>query len=417
MTRPKEIPFSIPFIDQKEINEVVHVLRGKWITSGPEVTKFERKVQAYLGVSTAVAVSSATAALEICLAVHGVGPGDDVLTTAYTFASTAIVIVHRGASPVLVDVETDTFNLDPVKIEEFIRDHYVWTDQGLRSPQTGHLLRGILPVHFGGQAAEMDRINAIAQRFNLFVVEDAAHAIGAVYRGTKIGKSPNLVCFSFYSNKNLTTGEGGMIVTDNQALEQKLRMYALHGISKSAVERYKTGLPLYDIVYPGYKANLTDIQAALGVVQIQKLDRITRLRNQAARWYDAFLKTDRLQTPVIRDHNYSARHLYPILLSPELKPFRDDMILQLRKKRIYPSIHFIPVHFHSFFNGFFKEQLNASPLHLPVTEDLFYREISLPLFPDLTKDDVKVVSDALKGIIDRLIKKHRPGKGGTIPAC
>jgi dTDP-4-amino-4,6-dideoxygalactose transaminase len=250
-------------------------------------------------------------------------------------------------------------------------------------------------VHFAGQAAEMEKIDEIACRYNLFVIEDAAHAIGAIHKGKKIGKSLNFSCFSFYSNKNLTTGEGGMIVTDNETMEQKLRMYSLHGISKNAVERYKKGLPFYDIVYPGIKANLTDIHAALGVVQIKKLNRINRLRNRVAEWYDEFLQdVEEITTPVIKEYNYSARHLYPILLKQKLKPLRDEIIIQLRNRGIYPSVHFIPVHFHSFFKEYFKE-----PVCLPVTEELFHREISLPIFPELKKSDVKYVAGSLKDII------------------
>jgi dTDP-4-amino-4,6-dideoxygalactose transaminase len=399
--KKKEIPFSIPFIDEREIAEVVKVMRGKWITSGAEVDKFEENMEKYLEVKSALAVASGTAAMEISLAVHDVGPGDEVMTTAYTFASTAIVIVHRGAEPVFADVEPDTFNIDPSKIEEILQNDYVRTGKGLKSKKTGKILKGIMPVHFGGQPAEIERINKIAEQYNLFVVEDAAHSIGASHKGKKIGKSNNFVCFSFYSNKNLTTGEGGMIVTDNIDAEKKLRMYSLHGISKSAVERYKTGLPFYDIVYPGYKANLTDIQAALGVIQLKKLDRIDRLRNEASLRYDLFFKdVEEIMTPVIKPYNHSARHLYPILLSPKLKNRRDDIIIELRKKGIFPSVHFIPVHFHSFFKGFLKSK---GPLHLPNTEDLFYREISLPLFPGLKKGDIKYVADTLKNILARLV--------------
>lgn len=222
--KQKEIPFSTPYIDDDEVDEVVKVLKGKWITSGPEVTKFENLVKEKLGVNTAVALSSGTAALEVSLAVLGVGEGDEVITTACTFASTALAIIHLGASPVLVDVERDTFNIDPGKIEALITEDYELLSDGLLvSRKTKKVLRGILPVHYGGQPAEMDAINGLAKKYGLFVIEDAAHAIGAAYKGIQIGKTGNLVCFSFYSNKNITTGEGGMIVTDNETegLEQK----------------------------------------------------------------------------------------------------------------------------------------------------------------------------------------------------
>ena len=396
----KEIPYSMPYIDEQEVAEVVKVLRGKWITTGSEVKQFETLAKEYLGVKTAVAVSSGTAGLDVSLAVRGIGEGDEVMTTAYSFASPALSVFHRGARPVFADVEPDTFNIDPNKIEDKIRDDYEPTGRGLRSKKTRNYLRGIIPVHFGGQPAEMDAIAGIARDHDLFIVEDAAHAVGAEYKGKKIGKSPHLVCFSFYSNKNITTGEGGMIVTDddNPELEEKIRMYSLHGLSKTAVERYKTGLPFYDIVCPGFKANMTDIQAALGVVQVRKLPEITRLRNRVAGWYDSYLAdVEGISTPVIRKTNYSARHLYPLLLDPRLKPSRDEIIIELRNRGICPSVHFIPVHFHSFFKTWLKEELN-----LPVTEDLFYREISLPIFPGMNEEDVKYVADALRGILRRL---------------
>jgi dTDP-4-amino-4,6-dideoxygalactose transaminase len=395
-----EIPFCIPYIDEREINEVVKVLKGKWITSGAEVKKFEDKIKKYLGVKSAVAVSSGTAALEISLAVLDVGPENEVLTTAYTFASTALTIIRQGGTPVLADVEPDTYNISPIEIEKKIQKDYQNTEKGLESHKTNKILKGIIAVHFGGQSAEMEKINKIAGKYNLFVIEDAAHAIGAIHKGTMTGKSSNLVCFSFYSNKNLTTGEGGMIVTDRPEIEKKLRMFSLHGISKNAIERYKTGLPFYDIAYPGIKANLTDIQAALGVVQIKKLARINRLRNQVANWYNQFLSdVEEISIPAIKEYNYSARHLYPILLIPRLKPYRDEIIIQLRKKKIYPSVHFIPVHFHSFFKNYLKELP-----HLPVTEDLFYREISLPIFPELKKSEVRYVADMLKNILAKYSK-------------
>jgi len=393
----KEIPFSMPYIDEREIKEVVKVLRGKWITSGSEVKKFEAGIKNYLDVKSAIAVSSGTAALEISLAVHNVGPGDQVLTTAYTFASTALVIIHRGAEPVFVDIEPETFNISPSKIEELIQQEYQNTAKGLKSKKNNAILKGIIAVHFAGQPAEIEKINQIAKKYNLFVIEDAAHAIGATHKGKKLGKSSNLVCFSFYSNKNVTTGEGGMIVTDNDVIEKKLRMYSLHGISKNAVERYKKGLPFYDIIYPGYKANLTDIQAALGVVQVKKINRITQLRNRIAEHYDTLLdSTDGIQIPIIHNYNYSARHLYPILLIDKFISHRDEIIVQLRYEGIYPSVHFIPVHFHTFFKNYLKDSI-----HLPVTEELFHREISLPLFPGLKKSEVKYVAETLKKILNK----------------
>lgn len=394
------IPFSIPFIDEEEIEEVINVLRGKWITTGEKVKEFEQAMKEYLHVQCAVAVSSGTAALEISLAAHDVGPGHDIITTAYTFASTALAIIHRGATPVLVDVKPDTFNIDPGKIATTIRDHYQMRRNQLVSLTTGNILKGLIVVHFAGQPAEMDEINEIAKKYGLFVIEDAAHAIGASYKGCKTGKSDNLVCFSFYSNKNLTTGEGGMIVTNDEKREEKLRLYSLHGISKSAIQRYKTGLPFYDIVCPGYKANLTDIQAALGVIQLKKLNGINQRRKEVAHWYTQELSgMEEISTLTIKRYNISSHHLYPVLLKRGLKSRREAIIIGLREKNIYPSVHFIPVHFHSFFKEYFKEKLLPD---LSVAEDLFSREISLPIYPGLTPGDIRQVTSTLKDLIDSM---------------
>jgi dTDP-4-amino-4,6-dideoxygalactose transaminase len=392
----KEIPFSVPFIGDEEINEVSKVIRSKWITTGAKAKEFEEKVKEYIGVKHAIAVSSCTAALEISLAAHGVGPGDEVITTAYTFVSTVLAIIHCGAAPVFVDVDPETFNICPKKIEEKICINYEYSNERLICRKTQKILKGIIPVHFAGQSCEMRKINEIAKKYNLFVIEDAAHAIGAFSYENMIGKTQNLVCFSFYANKNITTGEGGMIVTDKGNIEEILRMYSLHGITKSTTARDKGGLPFYDVVYPGVKANMSDIQAALGVVQMGKLRRITGLRNVIAYWYEFYLKNDEgiaegITIPMIKKYNYSARHLYPILLDRSLINSRDEIMKQLREAGINPSVHFIPVHFHSWFKKYFKE-----PLHLPVTNDLFYREISLPMYPELKEEDVKYISEKLK---------------------
>jgi len=390
----KEIPFSRPFINDDEINEVSEVLRGKWITTGKKVKEFEDKVKEYLDVDMAIAVSSGTAAIDVSLAVNNICSDDEIITTPYTFASTILSIIHRGAHPVLIDVDKETFNLDPIKVLAYIKKNYKKTRKGLLSKIRGKYLRGIIIVHFGGQSVELDELNNIAKANNIFIIEDAAHAIGSEYKGVKIGNSNNAVCFSFYSNKNITTGEGGMIVKKNNKNEELYRKYSLHGISKSNIERYKTGLPFYDIEVAGFKNNLTDIQAALGVVQMRKIDYITKQRNIIAEWYDEELKNiSEIELPIMKKYNYSARHLYPILLKPELKDKRDELILKLRENNIYPSVHFRPVHFFSYFKKYYlEEEIN----NLKIAEDLFYREISLPIFPEINREEVKKVANVLK---------------------
>jgi perosamine synthetase len=395
MNKKKNIPFSIPYINDEEINEVVKILKGKWITSGAEVTLFETKIKECLGVNTAVAVSSGTAALDIALAVQLKENGEEILTTAYTFVSTVLSILHRHAHPVFADIDPHTFNLCPNSIMEIIQRNYLFINGQLISKASGRKLSGILPVHFAGQAADMLRINEIARTYNLFVIEDAAHALGAEYQGSKIGKSANLVCFSFYSNKNITSGEGGMIVTDNSEIEDNLRMYSLHGMSKNAANRYKTGMLFYDVAFPGFKANMSDVLAAIGVAQLNKFSEILKKRKQIAAWYDYYLQDiAEVELPFIKPECASSRHLYPMLLRKEIASWRNEIIDSLKSKGIFPSVHFIPVYQFSFFR-----QLSPVEIHLPNTDDLFLREISLPIYPDLTQDDIHYIAVNLKKII------------------
>ena len=389
-----EIPFSKPYINDDETNEVIKVLEGKWITSGNKVKEFEEKVKEYLNVEMAVAVSSGTAALDISLAVNNVSTNDEIITTPYTFASTVLSIIHRGAHPVLVDIDRETFNLSPIEVLKYIKKSYIKTKEGLLSNKRKKYLKGIIIVHFGGQSAELDELNKIASENGLFIIEDAAHAIGAKYRDTKIGNCNNAVCFSFYSNKNITTGEGGMVVKKSNTNEALYRKYSLHGISNNNIERYKTGLPFYDIELPGFKNNLTDMQAALGVVQMKKINFITKQRNLIAEMYNELLKdVTEIEIPEIKKYNYSARHLYPILLKPVVKQLRDKLILKLRENNIFPSVHFIPVHFFSYFKKYYSKDETDD---LKIAEDLFYREISLPIFPEITKEEVKRVTKTIK---------------------
>ncbi len=395
------VPFATPFIGDDEIAAVTEVLKGKWITTGKKVQEFEALVKDVLNAETAIALSSGTAALDVSLAACGVEQGVDVITTPYTFVSTSLSILHRGGTPVFVDVEEDTYNIDPNKIQLCIDQNYRQNEDGsLVSVETGNVLKGIVPVHFGGHPVDLDRVNSIAAKYNLFVVEDAAHAIGAYYRGTPVGKSENPVCFSFYSNKNITTGEGGMVVTDSSSLEKKMRMLSLHGITKTNVERYKEGSPGYDVIYEGFKANMTDISAAIGAVQIGKMKRITEHRRYIAECYTEFLKNeDRLILPVEKDYCSSAWHLYPVRLKDKTPVIRDRVISSLGNEGVQASQHFIPVYFHSFYKKY--GDLRGK---FPVTEKLWSSEISLPVFPDMSREDAEFVSQTLGSVLDKLLR-------------
>jgi len=398
----REIPFSKPFIGEEEIEEVNSVLRNKWITTGEKTIEFENSVKEYLGVDTAIAVSSGTAAIDISLAVKDVGENDEIITTPLTFVSTVHSIVHRGARPVLIDIDEKTFNLSSERVRDFIKTNYEKTENGLRSKRTKKNLKGIIIVHYGGQAANIDAFNKIARKYNLFIIEDAAHAIGAKQNNIPIGNSKNAVCFSFYSNKNITTGEGGMIVMKDNFEEEKYRKFSLHGISKSNIERYKTGLPFYDVEFAGFKNNLTDIQAAMGIAQMRKIKYITKRRNEIAKKYDELLSDiSEIKTPFIKQENYSARHLYPILINPDLRAKRNEILIELRKKYIFPSVHFIPVHFFSFYKDYFRKEDVSD---LKVSEDVFNRELSLPIFPELKDEEIKRVVETLKTTLLKIKK-------------
>jgi dTDP-4-amino-4,6-dideoxygalactose transaminase len=386
------LPFSLPTIGEEEIAEVTHSLRSGWITTGPKTKRFEEAFRKYVGAEHAIAVSSCTAGLHIALTALDIGPGDEVIVPTLTFCSSANVVVHLGARPVLVDVGED-FNVTPEAIE------------GAITPKT----RAIMPVHYSGQACDLEAIYAIAARHNLPVVEDAAHAVGATYRGHKIG-SDNLqpstfnfqrvTVFSFYPTKNMTTGEGGMITTDDDELAERMRLLSLHGMSRDAWKRYtSTGSWYYEVVLPGYKDNMTDIQAALGIHQLRKLDGFIATRQRYARLYDqAFGDLPEIETPVTHPERNHAYHIYVIRLNLErLTIDRAQFIEELKALNIGTSVHFIPVHLHPFY----RETFGYRPGDCPVAERIYEQIISLPLFPTMSRDDAQDVIHAVKNVISR----------------
>lgn len=384
------LPFALPTIGDEEIAEVVDSLRSGWVTTGPKVRRFEQDFGAYLGVQHAVAVNSCTAGLHLALAALGIGPGDEVIVPTLTFCSTANVVVHLGARPVLVDVGAE-FNVTPEAIEAAI------------TPRT----RAVIPVHYAGQPCDLEQIYALAERRGLAVVEDAAHAVGSDYHGCKTGSDAlqppgaglrRVTVFSFYATKNMTTGEGGMITTTNQELAESMRQLSLHGMNRDAWKRYtSTGSWYYDVVAAGYKDNMTDIQAALGIHQLRKLDGFIQTRQAYARIYDeAFADWPEIVTPQVHPDRSHIYHLYVIRLDLDrLRIDRAEFIEQLRKRNIGASVHFIPVHLHPFY----QECLGYRPGELPQAERLYEGIISLPLYPRMSPDDVQDVMLAVKAIV------------------
>ncbi len=378
---PKQIVrFSPPAIGPEEIREVVDSLESDWITTGPKVARFEQKFRDYVGAPAALALSSCTAGLHLSLVAVGIGPGDEVITSTLTFVSTVNVIEHVGAKPVLVDIEPDTLNLDPQCVERAI------------TPST----KAIIAVHYAGHPADIAAISAIANRHNIVLIEDAAHALPASYHGRLIGSSTNLTSFSFYATKNLTTAEGGMLTGDAQLID-KARTLSLHGMTRNAWNRYGSeGTWFYDIVCPGFKCNMTDLQASLGLVQLSRLDSLQRRRAEIfARYNAAFESLAQLQVPASRPDVESARHLYVLRLHDDAAGGgRDALIAELKAHGICTSVHFIPVHLHTYY----RRKYGYQPEDFPVALDNYRRMLSLPLSPALTDDEVSRVIDAVRQI-------------------
>jgi dTDP-4-amino-4,6-dideoxygalactose transaminase len=385
------LPFSPPLIGEEEIAEVVDTLRSDWITTGPKVRRFEEEFAAAVDAPAALAVNSCTAALHVALAALGIGPGDAVITTAMTFCSTVHVIEHVGARSVLVDVEPRTLNLDLLQVRQ--------TLEKLKHEGGGSCrVKAIIPVHLYGHPCDMEALLDIASAYQCAVIEDAAHALPARYKGRMIGSFagstvPVLTCFSFYATKNMTTAEGGMLTGNRELLEQA-RMWSLHGMSRDAWKRYSSeGAWHYDVVCPGFKYNMTDIQAALGLHQLRKLPDFHRRRREIARRYnDAFGPMEELEIPVQAGWASHAWHLYVLRLSSErLDISRDEFINELHRRNIGSSVHFIPIHLHSYY----RDKYRYSPADFPVAYREYQRMISLPCSPRMSEQDVDDVIEAL----------------------
>ena len=387
------LPFSPPLIGEEEIAEVVDTLRSDWIATGPKVKRFEQAFAAFLGVPDAFAVSSCTAALHLALLSLGIGPGDAVITTPLTFCSGVHVIEHVGARPLLVDVEPDTLNLDPAGVHEAIRAARLL---GVRP-------KAILAVDLYGHPCEFDALVGIAAEHRLAFIEDAAHSLPARYKGRLIGSAldcshvPVLTCFSFYATKNLTTAEGGMLVA-NPSLLEEARLWGMHGMNRDAWKRYGAeGTAFYEVVRPGYKYNLTDIQAALGLHQLRKLPAFHSQRREIAQRYNrAFAQHSELLLPVERKNVEHAWHLYALRLNLDrLGVSRDQFISELRMRNIGSSVHFIPVHIHPYY----RDKYGYCPGDFPVAHAAFEQLLSLPLSPRMTDQDVQDVIEAVSEIV------------------
>jgi len=379
------LPFSTPTLGDEEINEVVDSLRSGWITTGPKVKRFEDAFKAYVGAPFAVPLSSATAGLHLTLLALKIKEGDEIITTPMTFASTVSMIILAGGTPVLADIEPGTLNIDVAKVAEKI------------TPAT----RAVIPVHFAGQSCDLDPLFALARQHNLTIIEDAAHAAGTEYKGQKIGSLDSISIFSFHPNKNITTGEGGMVCTPDETLAEEISLLKFHGMSREAWKRFAaSGTPNYDIMLPGYKYNMMDIQAAIGLHQLPRLDGFIDRRKEIAEQYNAaFADLAELALPTYAPYQQRhAWHLYtPLIRTEMLTVERDQFMAELKALNIGSGLHYKAIHHHSWY----RENLPVADTELPNASYASDRILSLPLFPTMSDNDANDVIQAVTDVITR----------------
>lgn len=380
--RDKFLPYATQWIGNEEKKEIIEVLNSNWITTGPKVSQFEKDVAKYVGSKYAIAVNSGTAALHCCTSSIDLKTGDEVITTPFTFLASANCIVYVGARPVLVDIKKDTYNIDPKEIKKKLTDK----------------TKAIIPVHYGGQPCNIDEIYEIARDCNLRVIEDAAHALSSEFKGKKIGGIGDLSTFSFHPVKNITTAEGGIITTNDEMLARLCIMHRTHGITKEAMQRYGKDTDwYYDMQRLGYRYNMTEFQAALGIAQLKKIDKFQKRREGIIKIYNNnFSEMNELILPYVKPDVKSSWHLYTIRIKEKtIKVNRNQIIKALRKENIGVNVHYIPIHFHTYYqnNYGYKEG------DFPKTEEIYKSIITLPLFPRMEEKDIFDTINAVKKVI------------------
>ncbi len=391
------IPFSPPDITEQEIQAVTEVLRSGWITTGPKVKQFEAELAAYLGTSLVLCLNSATAGLELILRIWGIGPGDEVIVPAYTYAATANVVLHVGAVPVMADCAPDSFNIDPLQIDKLI------------TPRT----KAVIPVDFGGWPVDYDEIFAVLESHRadfrpshphqealgrILLLADSAHAFGAEYRGRKLGGVADISVFSFHAVKNLTTGEGGAVSFSDTLpgleLYRELKLWSLHGQNKDAHTKQMAGSWKYEIQLPGYKYNMTDLAAALGIVQLQRYPGMLKKRQEIHEKYREYLEgaENVLLPPFLKHHNttISSWHLFPVRIRDAGEEKRDRIIVQMAECGIGVNVHFIPLPLHPLFR-----ELGYNILNFPSAYHMYENEISLPCYPQMNQKAVQKIKESL----------------------
>ena len=379
--------FHKPFISDDEVDEIVDTVRSGWLSMGPKTIKFEEAFNSYIGCKKSIAVSSWTAAGHLTLEAYGIRPGDEVIVPTMTFPATAEIVCYFGAKPVIVDVEEDTLNISLKEIEKAI------------TPRT----KAIIPVHYAGQPCDMDEIHEIAKSNNLKVIEDAAHSLPAAYKGKKVGTISDVTCFSFYATKTLSTGEGGMICTNDEEIAERCTIMRMHGINRDAWKRYtESSSWYYEVVAPGFKYNFTDLQASLGLPQLKKVDQMWQSRKNIAAKYTQALKDNELLTlHGVKENRDSSWHLFPIRLKLEfLKINRAQLIDEMRKLNVGAGVHFMPIHQHIYYNQTFK----LDNKNYPIASSVFPKLVSLPIYPGMQDGHVDRVINVLVDLLEKYKK-------------
>jgi len=396
--REKLLPYGRQSLDDADIQAVVEVLKSDWLTTGPKVGEFEERFAAWVGARHAVSFSSGTAALHGAAFAAGLGPGDEAITTPMTFCATANCVLYQGATPVFADVSADTLNLDPGELARKL------------SVRGSSRVKAIIAVDYAGHPAALDELGVLAKTHGALLIEDACHALGAEYRGKRVGGIADMTVFSFHPVKHLTTGEGGMVATNDARLAETLRRFRNHGISSEARQRQESGQWFYEMVLLGFNYRLTDIACALGLTQLEKLaPNLARRREIAAQYAEAFRELPAIVTPTVRDGVDPAWHLYPVRLNLEMLAVgRGEIFRALRAENIGVNVHYIPVHQHPYYRERFTSQERY-----PVAEDAYERLISLPMFHAMTARDAQDVIHAVTKIVDHYRKASGAEAGSS----
>lgn len=385
------IPYSRPVLDEEEINEVVDTLKSGWLTTGPKVAQFEKDFCQFIGCDYALAVNSATAGLHLALEALGVGPGDKVITTVHTFTATAEVIRYLGAEPVFVDIDADSYNISPAEVKVALERHVN--------------VKAIIPVHYAGQAANMSQIMVLARKYDVKVLEDAAHALPSTHQGRMIGTIADVTVFSFYANKTITTGEGGMVATNDESIAKRIKTMRLHGINRDVFDRFTSDKPswYYEVVAPGYKYNMMDMCGALGIHQLRKAPQFQQARARVAGMYEHGLRGLPVITPkTVNPDDIHSWHIYSIQLKTDkLAISRDQFIEKMSEQGIGTSVHYVPLHR----MPYWKNAYQLCDEQFPVSSLVSDRHVSLPNYASMTDDEAEYVITTIKNILDEAALK------------